>query len=205
MKFLITIVLFAVFSLYRVNVNAQAVVNDKYQRRQMESMVITRWGKFIPKWYYILFHNKYRKGEDRRNMWQLLPAVAAVSLTEAQSDNEKEDSDQLFEQAVWTEANIEAELPYRLYFEAKFRQLQSEITNLIGEAQVAEVDPEVIHTFQSEAARLTGQIDIIREGMLTNGESCEAYNDIEEEMRKLKGMIRKYLKYQNAMLKYTRP
>ncbi|EJF07896.1 hypothetical protein [Pontibacter sp. BAB1700] len=46
-------------------------VNSKNTRYQLEREVVTRWGKFNPKWYFILFHNKYRKGPDRRNMLQL--------------------------------------------------------------------------------------------------------------------------------------
>ena len=80
----------------------QTVVKDKYKQRQLESMVATRWGKFIPKWYYILFHNKYRQGEDRRNMLQLLPTLASVTLTEEQTEQEKEETQALYEQAVWT-------------------------------------------------------------------------------------------------------
>jgi hypothetical protein len=202
MKMLITILLLSSLTIYRAH--AQAIVRDKYKRRQMESMVVTRWGKFIPKWYYILFHNKYRKGEDRRTMRQLLPGMAAVAVTEAQSTKEKVDSDQLFEHALWMEANIEAELPYHLYFEPKFNRLNAEIQALIIKAIAINTDPAVTDTFQSEAARLNGQTAIIRKGMHTNGESSDAYSEIESELIRLKGMIHKYIRHQTIVNKYTR-
>jgi hypothetical protein len=185
--------------------HAQQLVNDKYKRRQMESMVATRWGKFIPKWYYVLFHNKYRKGEDRRNMRQLLPAVAALSITEAQSEQEKEDSNKLFEQAIWISTNRTLESHYHLYFKAHFAQLNVEIDALIIKAQQLHVDPSVIQTFRLEQSRLNGQIDILRDGFLAKGESIEGMQETENEMIDLKGMIHAYLGHQKIMNKYIKP
>ena len=187
------------------HVNAQQLVNDKYKRRQMESMVVTRWGKFIPKWYYVLFHNKYRKGEDRRNMWQLLPTVAALSITEAQSEQEKEDSDQLFEQAGWRSTNRTLKAHYHLYFKAHFAQHNLEIDALLIKAQQLHVDPSVIQTFRFEQSRLNGQIDILRDGFFAKGESIEGMQEIENDMIDLKGMIHAYLRHQKIRNKYIRP
>jgi hypothetical protein len=186
-------------------VHAQQVVHDKYKRRQMESMVVTRWGKFIPKWYYFLFHNKYRKGEDRRNMRQLLPTVAALSITEAQSEQEKEDSDQLFEQAVWISSERTLESHYHLYFKAHFARHNLDIDALMIKAQQLQVDPLVIETFRFEQSRLNGQIDILRNGFLAKGESIVGMQEIENEMIDLKGMIHAYLGQQKIMNKYIQP
>lgn len=184
---------------------SQQLVNDKYKRRQLESMVVTRWGKFTPNWYYVLFHNKYRKGEDRRTMLQLAPTLAAVDITKGQSDEEKEDTNQLFDQSVSLQANIEMELPYHLYFEPKFSTLRAELETLLISCIYMQVDGTAISAFHSERDRLFGQITIIRDGRLTNGEAFEAYAEIERELMQLRGMIHSYIHHQEVLFKFTRP
>jgi hypothetical protein len=203
MKTVLFIVLFVLNSISHTK--AQALVNGKYTRRQLESMTVTRWGKFIPKWYYILFHNKYRKGEDRRTMRQLLPTALALSVTEAQSDSEKEDSDQLYRQALWISANRTLESHYHLYFKPKFQKLNAEIDALLLRLSLANADLSVSQTFLNEQLRLKGQIDILRDGFLTQGESTSGFQEILDEMHQLKGMIRSYIGYQEIMNKYTQP
>ena len=181
----------------------QQIVNDKYKRRQMESMVATRWGKFVPKWYYILFHNKYRKGEDRRTIIQLLPAIAATTITEEQSNNEQEDTNQLFEQYVWINANRTLEPIYRVQFKPKFQKLNFEIEALLIQAEHLQVAPSVIQAFQFEQARLNEHIDILRKGFLSQGESTAGYHELENEFEQLKGMIHKFIRHQHILNKYS--
>ena len=182
---------------------SQQIVNDKYKRRQMESMVATRWGKFIPKWYYILFHNKYRKGDDRRTMLQLLPTMAATTITKEQSKQEQEDTDQVFQQYVWINTNRTLEPVYQLQFKPVFQKLSLEIDALLIQAQQLQVAPSVIQTFQFEQARLNEQIDILRNGFLAQQESTEGYHEIEKELEKLKTMIHKYIRHQRILNKYS--
>lgn len=182
---------------------AQQIVNDKYKQRQMESMVATRWGDFIPRWYYILFHNKYRKGEDRRNMLQLLPTAAAINITEAQSRQEREDTNEVFKQYLWINTNRTIEPVYHLQFKPKLLQVNLEIEALIFQALQIEVNPSVILTFQTEHIRLKEQVEIIREGLIDQGESVEGYQEILQELTKLKGMIHKYISKQEILNKYS--
>lgn len=182
---------------------AQQIVNDKYKRRQMESMVATRWGKFIPRWYYILFHNKYRKGEDRRNMLQLLPTMAATNITEAQSQQEQEDTDEVFKQYVWVSSNRMLESVYHLQFKPMLSQLNTEIDALLIQAEQTQVDFSVIQTFQFEQIRLNEQVNILRKGFLAQGESKEGYQEILEELTKLRSMIHKYINNQHILNKYS--
>ena len=200
----ITLILF-VFVIIAQIAFGQQIVTDKYKRRQMESMTVTRWGKFIPKWYYILFHNKYRKGEDRRNMWQLLPTMASIAITEEQSNQEKEDTDQLYQQALWITSNRTLEPVYHLYYKPKIRELNLEIDGLIASSFLEHVNLTVIETFQFERTRLNEQVDILRKGFLSQGESEQGLREIEQELKQLKGMILKYLSHQRIMNKYTQP
>ena len=200
----ITLILF-VYILIAQIAFGQLIVTDKYKRRQMENMVITRWGKFKPKWYYILFHNKYRKGEDRRTMLQLLPTIASITITEEQSNEEKEDTDQLYQQALWITSNRTLEPVYHLYYKPKIQKLNLEIDALIARSLQEHVDPTVINTFQFEQSRLNEQVDILRKGFLSQGESTKGMEEIEQELKKLKGMVQKYLDHQHTLNKYTNP
>lgn len=182
---------------------SQQLVKDKYKRRQIESMVATRWGKFIPKWYYIIFHNKYRKGEDRRTMLQLLPTMAAATITEEQSKQEQEDAGQVFQQYVWINTNRTLEPVYHLQFKPVFKKLHLEIDALLIQAQRLQVAPSVIQVFQFEQARLYEQIDILRKGFLAQRESTDGMREIEQELKELKTMIHKYIRHQRILNKYS--
>jgi hypothetical protein len=76
-----------------VTIGQAAVVRDPYKQRQLENMVFMRWGGFKPKWYYFLFHNKYRKGPDRRTILQLVPTDLVIGQTKEKSEEEGEDAE----------------------------------------------------------------------------------------------------------------
>lgn len=195
----------AIFLLLSGTLSAQQAVSDKYKRTQLENMVVIRWGKFIPKWYYFLFHDKYRKGEDRRTMRQLMPTMAAVAIAEAQSKQQREDTQELFEQALWVEANVLSDYPYLLYYQPIFKRLNEEIDALIATAMALHVDPEIASVFQEEQSRINGQITILREGFLPKGESARGMAGIEDGLQKLRGMVHKYIAHQQILNKYTKP
>ena len=121
-----------------------------------------------------------------------------------QSKLEKEDTDRVFQQHVWISANRTLEPVYHLYFRAKFQQLNLQIDGLLASANQALVDPEVIEAFQLEQARLNDHIGILRKGFLPPGESTEGMQEIEQDLKKLQGMIRKYLIQQRILNQYTR-
>ncbi len=183
--------------------HCQQLVRDRYKQRQLESMVVTRWGKFIPKWYYFLFHNKYRKGEDRRTMLQLLPTIASVSITEDQSKQEKEDTQALFDQSIYVNTNRILQPVYFLQFKPKFQQLNTDISQKIEKVTMQGADQTALIAFKEEQERLNDQIEILRKGFLDQGESAEGYAEIEAELRKLKGMIMRYSNHQDILNKFS--
>lgn len=172
---------------------AQQLVNDKYKRRQMESMVMTRWGKFIPKWYYILFHNKYRKGEDRRTIWQLAPIIAATDISRAQSDQEEEDGQILAEQAQWQALNRTLEWPYRLHYQKRFEDQEAKIDLLITHLSDESAEYEVIQHAMEERERIRDHVTIIRESYLDTTDTAEAMSQIEDRYMELHHALSKYL------------
>ena len=192
--------------LVSVMANAQAAtqVNGRPVRRQLESMVFMKWDKnyFRPKWYYYLFHNKYRKGEDRRTILQLLPAAAFVTINQEKAEQQNEDTQEVGRQQGWSFVNHTANAHYRLIFRKKLDKLSGEITDLIGEGQSAGMENEVVVRLQQERERLEDEVKIIKEGYLNEGVKSEEFIRIEQEMNVLKGFISELLYYYRLRSKY---
>ena len=182
---------------------AVSVVKDPYKQRQIENMVFMRWGGFKPKWYYFLFHNKYRKGPDRRTILQLVPTDLVIRQTEEKSEEEGEEVKVMYEQEIWDATNRQLDLHYTLYFKPILVKLNYEIDLLLGTAISLHTDPSAIQSFRKEQERLNNEIEIIRKGWLERGDSAEAMKDIEQDLRSLKGRLIKFNQLQKINHNYT--
>ena len=185
-------------------VHAQSIVEDKYKKRQLESMVVTRWGKFIPRWYYVLFHNKYRKGEDRRTILQLAPTIISTEINRAQSEDTEEDGQVLFEQASWEELNIIMEAPYTLHYKKKLAELNAEINLYLQQLPLLNADAESLEEVSMEQARINDHVRILREGRLTPAELGEALAGTEQELRDLRNRLTRYISFLQISNKYRK-
>ncbi len=203
-KQIVTISILLGSILFTQNSQAQAVsiVKDRYKSRQLENMVFMRWGGFRPKWYYILFHNKYRKGPDRRTMLQLAQTDVVIGQTEEKSDEEKEDVDIVYSHELWDAINRASETHYHLHFKPLFEKLNSEINALIARGITINTHVDAIQSFRMEQDRLNGEIEIIRKGWLEKGDSAEAMKEIEKDLRSLKGKLVKFINLQTINQKY---
>jgi hypothetical protein len=103
-----------------VTIGQAAVVRDPYKQRQLENMVFMRWGGFKPKWYYFLFHNKYRKGPDRRTLLQLLPSDAVIRLNKEKTEDEADEVLEMYAMQYYDAANRGLELHYHFHFKQIF-------------------------------------------------------------------------------------
>lgn len=123
----ITIIFF--FFLMAIKGYSQSPVNNEGVRIQTESMVITRWNKrdFRPKLYYQLIHNKYRKGEDRRLAWQILPNLLSSQLNkeETEIEDEKVEADYKDEIAMGLDqaTNLKYDMLYKDHLTELFARL----------------------------------------------------------------------------------
>jgi hypothetical protein len=181
---------------------AQSIVRNKSTKRQMENMVFMRWGGFRPRWYYILFHNKYRKGPDRRTLLQLAPTNYFIRQTDKKSEAEQDDVQILFAQEYWVYINRSFDTHYHFYFKAVFAKLNRDIDALISRGISIHSHPDAIRAFRKEQERLNGEIAIIRDGLLERGDSAKAMQQIENDFRSLKGNMLKFLHVQTIHVKY---
>jgi excinuclease UvrABC nuclease subunit len=180
-----------------------AVVRDPYKQRQLENMVFMRWGGFKPKWYYFLFHNKYRKGPDRRTLLQLLPTDAVIRVNKEKSEDEEDEVVEMYAMQYYDAANRGLELHYHFHFKQIFDVLNEEIDELRNQAIELNTEPKAVQSFTKEQERLNNEIEIIRQGWLEKGDSVEAMKEIENDLRTLKGNLIKFVKLQNINQKYS--
>jgi excinuclease UvrABC nuclease subunit len=180
-----------------------AVVRDPYKQRQLENMVFMRWGGFKPKWYYFLFHNKYRKGPDRRTLLQLLPTDAVIRVNKEKSEDEEDEVVEMYAMQYYDAANRGLELHYHFHFKQIFDNLNEEIDQLRNQAIGLNTDPKAVQSFTKEQERLNNEIEIIRQGWLEKGDSAEAMKELENDLRALKGNLIKFVKLQNINQKYS--
>ena len=204
MKKIVTILILLGFIMLSHYSPAQAIsiVKDRYKSRQLENMVFMRWGGFRPKWYYILFHNKYRKGPDRRTMLQLVPIDLVIRQTKDKSDEEKEDVEIMFSEETWDAINRASETHYHFHFKSQFEKLNRDIDALIARGITINTHTSAIQSFRKEQDRLNNEIEIIRKGWLEKGDSAEAMKAIEKDLRSLKSNLIKFMNLQTIKQKY---
>jgi hypothetical protein len=182
---------------------AQTTVYDRYKNRQLENMVFERWGGFIPRWYYFLFHNRYRNGPDRRTILQLVPTDAAIWQTERKSEEEKEETEALFNMESFDALNRAVETHYHLHFKAIFDQLNEYIEAELQRAIVLQNHSSALEAFRTEHQRLNDDIALIRAGWLENGDCAEAMQEIERQLRELKGNLIRFNRLQEIQHDYS--
>ena len=186
------------------SVFAQKAVRDPYKRRQLEAMVFMKWNKghFRPKWYYWLFHNKYRRGEDRRTIKQLLPIYAYANLEKYESEDAEEQSNEMMKQELTQDLNKRANLSYHLYYKNVFAEIKDDCNQYIIKAYDLGLDADVVDQLIFERERIDGHVEIILEGYLDNGDTNEGLKNIETEYREYRAFLKKFVKLYETRKKY---
>ncbi|TPE39715.1 hypothetical protein [Pontibacter mangrovi] len=161
-------------------------VNSKYTRYQLERQVLTRWGKFKPKWYFVLFHNKYRKGPDRRNLWQLAPTMAFLAQTREKAQDQEEAARRLHAQELFKFADRTLNKGYHLIYKKQIRELNAALTSLALEAAGAGVPAASVQALLAEQERLNTDIGLVLEAYQDDarkGKALRAYLSRLEALR----------------------
>lgn len=170
-----------------------SIVDGKYVRHQMEREVVTRWSGFDPKWYFILFHNKYRKGDDRRNMLQLLPTMAAVRLNQEQAEREEEEVTTVLEQEVFKGADRSLNKSFHLLYSHKIGTLDTELDALHAESIAAGVDPDILLKLRQEKDRIKTDIQLTKEAYEDDAVKAKSFRGYLADMLTLRGYYRRII------------
>lgn len=171
-----------------------SVVNSQHVRHQLEREVVTQWSKFDPKWYFILFHNKYRKGEDRRNMLQLMPTMAALRSNLNATEREEQEVTVIWEQELFRSADRSLNKSFHLLYGKKMAGLNSELEALNGEAISAGVELDILLRLREEKERINADIELTREAYEDDAVKGEAYRGYLADLLTLRGYYRRIIR-----------
>ncbi len=159
---------------------AQTVVRDHNTRRQIQRLTHQRWEKFRPRWYFVLFHNRYRKGEDRRIIRQLTPTLATMQANRDQASEENSELEQVTTEQLADAASRQAPLPYWLHFQQQLERYHARFTREQHAARLAGVPAPYLQILQQEAIGLTQSEELVVNGYMAPG-------DLQQSLRRLTG------------------
>ena len=170
-----------------------SIVDGRYVRHQLEREVVTRWDSFDPKWYFILFHNKYRKGDDRRNMLQLLPTMAAVRGNLRAAEKEEEEVTTVWEQELFKGADRSLNKSFHLLYGNKMGALNTELDALHAEAIAAGVDLDILLKLRQEKDRINGDIELTKGAYEDDAVKAKSFRGYLADMLSLRGYYRRII------------
>ncbi|WP_345158585.1 hypothetical protein [Pontibacter saemangeumensis] len=170
-----------------------SIVDGKYVRHQMEREVVTRWNSFDPKWYFILFHNKYRKGDDRRNMLQLLPTMAAVRGNLRAAEKEEEEVTAIWEQELFKGADRSLSKSFHLLYSHRIDGLNTELDALHAAAIAAGVDRDILLKLRQEKDRINADIKLTTDAYEEDAVKAKSHRGYLADMLTLRGYYRRII------------
>jgi len=156
-------------------------------RLQLEREVMTRWNRFNPRWYFILFHNSYRTGPDRRNIKQLMPLIAATRINLSQAEQEEEDVEEIYNQEMFKMADRSLNKNWHLLYETKITGLNNRITFLNAEAINAGVDVDILLALKAEQERINADINLTKESYEADAKKAEQFRRALTDLTTLRG------------------
>lgn len=170
-------------------------VKDKSKNKQLEREVFIKWDKddFDPKWYYILFHNKYRRGEDKRNMLQLAPTIAALRLNKSDAEQEEEDVNTVYEQEMFKAADRTLNKNFYLLYERKIVALNRQIATLNAEAVAAGVEFDMLLALVEEHDRIKADIELTKEAYQDDAKKGDRFRVALEDLQTLRGYYQRLI------------
>lgn len=126
MRYILIVLLFI-----SLKITAQEPVNNQGVKRQVESMVVTKWSKkyFRPKLYYRIVHNRYRRGRDRRLILEIAPQLAVVKLNREETEAEQESVNKDFIDEIATDLDKRINLHYNMLYKDVFEDLFFQMDN----------------------------------------------------------------------------
>lgn len=166
---------------------AAVPVDSRNTRLQLEREVMTRWNRFNPTWYFALFHNKYRRGPDRRNMKQLVPLMAATRINKLEAEQEHADVTVIRDQEMFKMADRTLNKSWYLLYENKVNGLNHRITVLNAEAVAAGVDFEMLLALKTEQERINADITLTKEAYQDDAKKAEQFRIALNDLHTLRG------------------
>ncbi|GAB3832264.1 hypothetical protein [Pontibacter rugosus] len=196
----------AIMLLLCLQAKAQApvtVVDSKNTRYQMQREVVTRWNRFNPKWYFVLFHNKYRKGEDRRNMLQLAPTMATLWANRDMAEKQEESIGAVYRQEMFKGADRSLNKGYHLLYKNKIDELNGQLSLLHLEAVKAGVKADMLLKLMEHRERINTDIELTIDSYEDDAAKGESFRGYLKDLTELRGYYRRIITLFNTTNKLT--
>ncbi|MFL0137685.1 hypothetical protein [Tenacibaculum maritimum] len=171
---------------------AQIPVRDNSKNRQSMAIVYRAWYKnlFRPKWYYWLFHNRYRKGEDRRFIRQHLAEIAITKYQNSLVEKEKDSVAKTHRAYLMKDIDAVAanKVKYNLLIKDEYRELMTKLSLLPLQQNInkanREFDSKNNFNFYNEVAIFKERHDMINDSYRPSAEKLREFQDVLSDMKK---------------------
>lgn len=177
--------------LFSLTVFGQTVAEDESKKRQSEAIVFKKWHwkHFRPRWYYWLFHNRYRKGEDRRFIKQTTPNYATSYYQKTLIEKEKDSVNKMhkFYLAQDLDAIPSNRIKYDLLIKDEYEELNDKLNSLkiqqlISKSKV-DFGTKFNIQFIDELSRFKEKHDLILNSYRPSAEKIEEFQYLLREMK----------------------
>lgn len=163
--------------------------NSKYRQTQAIVYEAWHWKHFRPRWYYWLFHNRYRKGQDRRYIKQTTPNYVTSYYQRTLVEREKDSVTKVhkFYLAQDLDAISGNRIKYNLLIKDDYNELMTKLRALKVQELIFESKAEFGTKFNieyfNELARFKERHDLILDSYRPSAEKIKEFQDLLKEMK----------------------
>lgn len=203
-----SILILIFFSIISTSVFSQKKAYDKGKRRQADSEVFQHWSRsyFRPQWYYKIFHSRYRRGEDRRYMWQTASNLGVSIIQKNSAEKEKELVKEAHQEEVYKDLDNLTNLKYDLLYKDDFTEIYNQLHTSKITFKILEVKKlygtAINFEHFSNINAFTNRKDNIKNSYRPSAEKNESYRILLDDMRKYYKSILKIEKKLDISIKY---
>lgn len=183
---------------------AQEPVKDSGKWSVLNNMEFMERVRLQPEWYHywiwykkifgikiplpgLGLHDSYAK-EDRRNILQETPAMAAVAFNRQQAEKEHESVDTMYRQELFKFTDKSVDYQYTLT-KSRRNDLLSDITAQLTDYIDNGGDVDKAKVISDEVLRISSNVEIIHDSHMSNAKKREAYLDYEKELVEVLSLV----------------
>ncbi len=138
----------------------QRPVYDKYKDNQILSMEVFQW-KFKPKWYYRIFHSRYKKKYDN-SIKQYGPSILLTENTKKNKQKETDSVKRQYKQETFKFIDRSLGGNFLGSPISQINNMRQDVLTLVSDLQGLNVDSQNINVILLESVRLLANLAIIK-------------------------------------------
>lgn len=163
--------------------------NSKYRQSQVIVYETWHWKHFKPGWYYWIFHNRYRKGEDRRYIKQTTPNYVTSYYQRTLTEREKDSVTKIHKFYLSQDLDAVAgnRIKYNLLIKDDYNELMTKLNTLKLQQLIFDANKEFGTKFNiefyNEISRFKERHDLILNSYRPSAEKIKEFQVILKEMK----------------------